>query len=107
MFRNFFRKPRPQATEYAGGTFWEFAPIGTSARYATVCVVPFSFILRRAKAGYKFKSQEQKINHQLYMDDLKLYGKNEAQIDFLAKTVQLFSNDIAIEFGTKKCGVFL
>ena len=41
------------------------------------------------------------------MDDLKLFGKSEDQIDLLAQTVQLFSEDIGMEFGLKKCGLLL
>ena len=41
------------------------------------------------------------------MDDLKLLGKSEDQIDSLVQTVQLFSEDIGMEFGLKKCGVLL
>ena len=38
------------------------------------------------KAGYQFKGRHEKVNHLLYMDDLKLYGKDEAQIDSLVKS---------------------
>ena len=72
-----------------------------------LCVEPLSFILRKVKAGYEFKGQEKMINHPLCTDDLKLYGKNEAQIDSLVKTLQLFGNDIGMEFGIKKCGVLI
>ena len=37
------------------------------------------------------------------MDDLKLFGKSEVQIDSLVQTVQLFSGNIVMEFGLKKC----
>ena len=39
------------------------------------------------------------------MDDLKLFGKSEDQIDSLAQTVQLLSKDIRMESGLKKCSV--
>ena len=39
------------------------------------------------------------------MDDLKLYGNDERQIDSLINTVRVFSDDIGMEFGLKKCGV--
>ena len=39
------------------------------------------------------------------MDDLKLFGKNEKEIESLIKTVEVFSCDIGMDFGTKKCGV--
>ena len=41
------------------------------------------------------------------MDDLKLYGKDEAQIDSLVKSVYTFSTDIGMEFGLTKCGVII
>ena len=49
----------------------------------------------------------QKINHLLFMDDLKLFGKNQNQIDSLVNTVYLFSSDVGMEFGIRKCGVLV
>lgn len=37
------------------------------------------------------------------MDDLKLYGKNEKEIDALVNIVRIFSKDICMEFGLDKC----
>ena len=51
-----------------------------------LCVAPLSLILRKVKAGYEFQGHKEKINHLLYTDDLKFYGKSEAQIDSLVKT---------------------
>ena len=39
------------------------------------------------------------------MNDLKLFRKSKDQIDSLVQTVQLFSKDIRLEFGLKKCSV--
>lgn len=41
------------------------------------------------------------------MHDLRLYGKNEVQIDSQGETINLFSKDIGIEFCIKKCGVLI
>ena len=42
------------------------------------------------------------------MDDLKLYGKSErSEMKGLVSTVELFSQDIDMEFGIKKCGVII
>ncbi|XP_065069753.1 uncharacterized protein LOC135694801 [Rhopilema esculentum] len=41
------------------------------------------------------------------MDDLKLYAKNVEQINSLVRTVHIFSTDIGMEFGIKKCGVLI
>ena len=37
------------------------------------------------------------------MDDLKLYGKNDYELDGLLKTVKTFSDDIGTTFGLDKC----
>ena len=39
--------------------------------------IPLSLILRKAKAAYKFSESKEKINHLLFMDDLKLYSQSE------------------------------
>ena len=41
------------------------------------------------------------------MDDLKLFGKTDDQIDSLVQTVFTFSEDIGMEFGLKKHGVVI
>ena len=67
-------------------------------------MIPLILILRKVKAGYEFRGNQLKINHLLYMDDLKQFGKNEEQIDSLVRTVHMLSKDIGMEFGIKKCG---
>ena len=70
-------------------------------------MIPLSLILRKGTAGYEFKGKRAKINHLLFMDDLKLFGKTQDQIDSLIKTVHLFSSDIGMVFGIDKCGVVI
>ena len=41
------------------------------------------------------------------MDDLKLFAKGKNQIDSLVHTVHIFSEDIGMQFGLKKCGVHI
>ena len=41
------------------------------------------------------------------MDDLKLYGKSENEIKRLVSTAEVFSRDIGMEFGIKKCDVII
>ena len=68
-------------------------------------MIPLSLILRKVNACYEWGKKEYKLNHLLFMDDLKLFGKNEKQIDSLVTTVHIFSTDIGMEFGLRKCGV--
>ena len=38
------------------------------------------------------------------MDDIKLYAKNERDIDSLIHLTRIYSNDIRMTFGLDKCG---
>ena len=72
-----------------------------------LCTVPLSLILRRVKFNYEFGDKKTRINHLLFMDDLKLFAKSNDQIDSLVNTVHTFSKDNRIEFGIKKCEVLV
>ena len=52
-------------------------------------LIPLSFILRRAKAAYEFPGRKEKINHFLFMDGLKLYSRNENELDSLVHTIRI------------------
>ena len=41
------------------------------------------------------------------MNDFNLYGKSNDQIDSLVRTVYLFTSDVGMEFGVKKCGTIV
>ena len=71
-----------------------------------ICMIPLSRILRKVKVCYTLKNGE-RLNHLLFMDDLKLFGKNENEVNSLVSTVQVFSDDIKMEFGVKKCGILI
>ena len=50
-----------------------------------------SYRQRKTKeASYKLKNAGKKINHLLFIDDLKLFSKNEDQVDSLVNTVRIF-----------------
>ena len=66
-------------------------------------MIPLSSLLRKVNLFYEWGKKEYKLNHLLFMDDLKLYSKSEAQIDSLIQTTHIFSTDIGMEFGIKKC----
>ena len=62
-----------------------------------ICIIPLSLLLRKAKTSYEWGRKEFKLNHFLFMDDLKLFGKIQDQIDSLIQTVFIFSEDIGME----------
>ena len=39
----------------------------------------------------------------MYMDDIKLFAKNEKELETLIHTVRIYSRDIGMEFGIEKC----
>ena len=72
---------------------------------------PLSKELNRTGYGYRMTTghcetaKRQLISHLLYMDDLKLYGRNSDQLDGLLHTVLTFSDDIQMKFSLDKCAV--
>ena len=72
---------------------------------SVLSMVPLSLILKKVNACNKWGKKEYKLNHLSFMDNLKLYAKSEEQTNTLVRTVYVFSNDIGMEFGIKKCGI--
>ena len=66
-----------------------------------LCLIPLSMELNRANLGYKIS--EKAISHLFYMDDLKLYAKNDNDLEGLLQIVKSYSDDICMEFGLDKC----
>ena len=66
-----------------------------------------SLILRKAKATYEFSESKEKINHLLFMDDLKLFSRSEKGLDSLVKTVHVLSEDVGMGFGIEKCAMLV
>lgn len=61
------------------------------------------YIYISVKPGYQVSGRAGKINHLLYMDDLKLYAGTRGGIESLLNTVRIFSEDIGMQFGLDKC----
>ena len=58
-----------------------------------VVLIPLSIILNERYLGY-VTSQNQKLIHPLFMDDLKPYAKSDRELDSLIQTVMIFSGDV-------------
>ena len=72
-----------------------------------IAMLPLSNVLNESAAGYQLSEKEGKITHLLFMDDLKLYGRNEKEINSLVPTVRVFSSDIGMDFRIKKCAMMV
>ena len=62
--------------------------------------------MNKTDLGY-VTGRNQKLNHLLFMDDLKLYAKSERELDSLIQTVRIFSDDVGMVFGLDKCAVLV
>ena len=71
-----------------------------------IAMMPLNHILRKCTARYKLRSQE-KINHLMYMDDIKLFAKNEKELETLIHAGRIYSQDIGMEFGIEKCAMLV
>ena len=58
-----------------------------------LALIPLSLILRKTKAAYEFSGRKEKINHILFMDDLKFNSRNEKELHLLVWTIRVFSKD--------------
>ena len=67
-----------------------------------IALIPLSMELNRSGYGYKLNNNK-KISHLFYMDDLKLFCKDDSELEGLLKIVKSFSDDIGMEFGLSKC----
>ena len=72
-----------------------------------IAMMPLNPILRKCIAGYKLSRLQQKVNHLMYMDDIKLFAKNEKQLETLTHAVRIYSQDIGMEFSIAKCAMLV
>ena len=73
-----------------------------------LAIDPLSKILKDHDIGYDLnkgrpKKERKRLNHLLFMDDLKLYAETDQKLSQLIEEVYKFSNDISMEFGLDKC----
>ena len=70
-------------------------------------MIPLNHILRNCTAGYKLSRSQEKINHLMYVDVIKLFAKNEKELETLIHTVRIYSHDVGMEFGKEKCAMIV
>ena len=63
-----------------------------------IAILPHNHILRM---NTNFLNCKKKIDYLMYMDDIKLFVKNEKEIEILIQDVRTYSEDIGMEFGIK------
>ena len=65
--------------------------------------MPLTSELATSGYGYKISNTSAPISNLFYMNDVKLYSKNEQEQIGELKVVKQFSDDIGMEFGLEKC----
>ena len=78
-----------------------------SALVFVLALIPLSLILRKVKAAYEFSESKEKINHTLFIYDLKLYSRSEKGLDSLVQTICVFSEDVGMEYDVEKCAMLV
>ena len=66
-----------------------------------ISLIPLTMTHRAMNKGYKL--DDIKVNHLLYMGDLKIYACSDKEMESLVNMIRIFSEDISMEFGFEKC----
>ena len=72
-----------------------------------IATMPLNHILRKCTPVYKLSRSQEKINHLMYMDDIKLFSKNEKELETLIHAVRIYSQGIGMEFGIEKSALLV
>lgn len=71
-----------------------------------IVLIPLSMTFQEIEYGYNLEKQH-KINHLLFIDDLRLYRKNERELNSFIITVNTFSEYTDVTFCMDKCKVLV
>ena len=55
-----------------------------------IVMIPLNYILRKCTAEYKLSKSQEKINHLMYMDNIKLFAKSEKELETLIQAVWIY-----------------
>ena len=63
-----------------------------------IAMMSFNYIVRKCTGGYKLHKSQEKINHFMYMEDIKLFAEIEKELKPLIQAVRIYSQNIGMEF---------
>ena len=72
-----------------------------------ITMIPFNQLFRKCPDGYKLHESQENINRLMYVDDIKLFVKNEKELETLIQRVRIYSQDIGMKFGIEKCAFLI
>ena len=53
-------------------------------------MMPLKYILRKCTVGLKFSKSQEKFNQLMYKDDIKLFAKDEKELETLMQIVRIY-----------------
>ena len=68
---------------------------------------PVNHIIRKYTVDCKFTKSQEKIHHQIYMDDIKMFAKNEKRTEKANKIIRIYCQDIGIKLDVEKCSMLI
>ena len=76
-----------------------------STLFFVLMMIPLIILLRKEKFKYRFTKDISGniLNQLLFMDDLKLYGRNEEELERLFEIAHIYSKNVGMEFELDKC----
>ena len=63
------------------------------------CLSLISLSKKLNQTGYGYNIPKRSINHLFYVDDLKLFAKDDNNLEGLLQTVKKFTDEIGVSFG--------
>ena len=72
-----------------------------------IAMMPLNHILRKCTAGYKLSRSQEKINHLIYMDDIKLFAKKWKRTGNSNTQLEYTVNTLGKESGIEKCALLV
>ena len=70
-------------------------------------MMPLKHILRECTAEFKLSKLQEKINQLMYIDDIKLFAKNEKELETLIQAKRIYNQDKRIGFSIEKCAILV
>lgn len=72
-----------------------------------MAMIPLTPLLRKIKIFYQLKKKSERIIHEIFMDDLKLFAKCSEEVDSIRNSVRIVPGKIKTIFGLSKCAVLI
>ena len=72
-----------------------------------IAMMPLNHVLRKSPARYKLRKSQEKINHLMYMNDIKLFAKSKRELATRIPTVRIYSQDVGMESSSEKCTILI